>query len=201
MIYYICVLDFEATCFEHNETPRDKMEIIEFPSILYKVDSNTNSFEVIEEFHQYVKPTYRPILTKFCKDLTGIQQSTIDSANTIEFVYQDHINWIKKYVKPSDELIFATCGYWDLKTMLRNEVKNKNLVLNPIYKKYINVKDEYEYFFKRKTRSMSDMLTHLNIPLVGRLHSGIDDTRNIAKIVEKMIKDKHHDFQIIYLIR
>lgn len=42
MIYFICVLDFEATCFENNEVARNKMEIIEFPSILYKINMENN---------------------------------------------------------------------------------------------------------------------------------------------------------------
>jgi inhibitor of KinA sporulation pathway (predicted exonuclease) len=55
MIYYICILDFEATCFDNDEVPRNKMEIIEFPSILYKIDTSDNSYEYISEFHKYVK--------------------------------------------------------------------------------------------------------------------------------------------------
>ena len=40
---------------------------------------------------------------------------------------------------------------------------------------------------------MTNMLDYLHIPLVGRHHSGIDDTRNIAKIMLKMI-DQGHTF-------
>jgi len=39
----------------------------------------------------------------------------------------------------------------------------------------------------------------LNLTLDGRHHSGIDDTRNIAKILLKMIADSHTNFQPIYL--
>lgn len=35
--YYICVLDFEATCWNNKQHPRSEMEIIEFPSVLYYV--------------------------------------------------------------------------------------------------------------------------------------------------------------------
>jgi inhibitor of KinA sporulation pathway (predicted exonuclease) len=36
---------------------------------------------------------------------------------------------------------------------------------------------------------MTDMLDKLNIPLEGRHHSGIDDSKNTAKIMIKMIQD------------
>ena len=38
---------------------------------------------------------------------------------------------------------------------------------------------------------MTDMLEKLNIELVGTHHSGIDDSRNIARIVQKLAKDGH----------
>ncbi len=56
MISYICVLDFEATCWDDDKIDKSEVEIIEFPSILYKLDSNNKKLEKIGEFHEYVKP-------------------------------------------------------------------------------------------------------------------------------------------------
>ena len=55
---YICVLDFEATCWNDDKINKSTMEIIEFPSILYKLDSNNKKLEKISEFNEYVKPVY-----------------------------------------------------------------------------------------------------------------------------------------------
>jgi ERI1 exoribonuclease 3 len=197
MEYYICILDFEATCSEFNEVPREQREIIEFPSILYKVKGNT--YELISQFHKYVKPTIHPTLTKFCTNLTAIQQTTVDSAETIEKVYLQHSNWLKQHVPANSDFIFATCGHWDIKTMLPNEIKNKKLKKNKFYSQYINVKDEFEFFYKQKVNGLSDMLKHLKLKFDGHHHSGIDDTKNIAKIVLKMIADGHHDFQLNFV--
>ncbi|RZK79943.1 MAG: hypothetical protein EOO92_08450, partial [Pedobacter sp.] len=38
------------------------------------------SFKVISELQIYVKPVINPTLTNFCTELTGITQSTVDSA-------------------------------------------------------------------------------------------------------------------------
>ncbi len=196
MEYYLCVLDFEATCCDKDEFPRNQMEIIEFPSILYKIEKHKATF--ISQFHKYVRPTIHSKLTEFCKNLTGIQQETVDEAETIDIVYKEHIDWIIKNVPVDADLTFATCGYWDLKTMLPTELKNKKLKSNSIYKKYINVKDEYEFFYKKKAYGMVGMLNNLNILVEGRVHSGIDDTKNIAKILLKLINDGHEDFKINY---
>lgn len=63
-----CVLDFEATCDDVRHFPNQ--EIIEFPIVV--VDGKT--YEVTARFHEYVRPIHNPKLTKFCTDLTGIQQ-------------------------------------------------------------------------------------------------------------------------------
>ena len=190
MIYYICVLDFEATCFQNNEVPRNKMEIIEFPSLLYKINTNTKSYELISEFHKYVRPTYKPILTSFCKKLTGITQETVNNSDPIEIVYNDHIKWLDTYIKENDDFIICTCGAWDLKTMLPNEIKNKELKPHKYYEKFINIKDEFNYFYDKNAKGMVDMLKFLDIELIGKHHSGIDDTRNITSILLCMIKDE-----------
>lgn len=199
MIYYVCILDFEATCFENNEVPRNKMEIIEFPSLLYKVNTDNNSYEFISEFHEYVKPTYKPKLTDFCKNLTGITQEIVDVSNTIDIVYNNHIKWLNTFITENDNFIIATCGAWDLKTMLPNEIYNKNLKIHKYYNRFMNVKDEFNYFYKKNAKGMIDMLNFLKIKLTGKHHSGIDDTRNITKILLEMIKKGHHDYKFIYI--
>ena len=68
---YLLVLDFEATCDDTDKiVPKEEMEITEFPTILY--DLHDDKVEAV--FHEYVRPSLHPQLTKFCTDLTGIQQ-------------------------------------------------------------------------------------------------------------------------------
>ena len=68
---YLLVLDFEATC-DHTGTlvPREEMEIIEFPTLLYDMEDD----RVQATFHEYVRPAKHAILTEFCTQLTGIEQ-------------------------------------------------------------------------------------------------------------------------------
>ena len=68
---YLLVLDFEATCGESG-FPRDQMEVIEFPTLVYDLDERKE----VGRFHEYVKPVIRPQLTEFCTELTGITQAS-----------------------------------------------------------------------------------------------------------------------------
>jgi len=66
---HILVLDFEATCVQFR-TPGFRNEIIEFPTLVFELETNT----VTNTFHEYVKPVLNSKLSDFCTELTGIQQ-------------------------------------------------------------------------------------------------------------------------------
>jgi len=68
---YFVVIDFEATC--DKEKKPHPQEIIEFPSVL--VNSMTGQVE--DCFQIYVRPTYNQLLSDFCRELTGIQQTQV----------------------------------------------------------------------------------------------------------------------------
>jgi len=57
------------------------------------------------------------------------------------------------------------------------------------YRHCINVKQALNSFYKAKTKGMLGMLEYLGIERKGRHHSGIDDTRNIAAVLEHMFQD------------
>lgn len=66
---YLCIIDFEATCEIANPSGFQH-EIIEFPAVLL----NTKTLQIVHEFHKYCRPLWNPILSDFCKELTGITQ-------------------------------------------------------------------------------------------------------------------------------
>lgn len=195
MSTYLCVLDFEATCWNDDSYKLNRQEIIEFPSVLYELNLK-NEVIFISEFSKYVKPVLEPVLSDFCTELTGITQEKVNNSNIIEDVYNEHHEWLKANTPPNVDIYIITCGAWDLKTMLPKEIKNKKLPYYNVYKSYINIKDEFEYFYKKKAGGMVGMLKYLNINLEGRHHSGIDDTRNISKILLKLISDGHTNFKV-----
>ena len=67
---YYLIVDFEATCTNRNEFPRDEMEIIEIGALLL----DSEQFEIHSEFQSFIKPVRNPLLTGFCKELTTIRQ-------------------------------------------------------------------------------------------------------------------------------
>jgi inhibitor of KinA sporulation pathway (predicted exonuclease) len=176
MIYII--LDFEATC-EQDDKPWKFPEIIEFPMVVIQNGA------IIREFHEYVKPVINPILTQFCTALTGITQEKVENCDTFPVVLSRAISFIAQLQHdfPRDELKFITCGHWDLRTMMPKQCKYNKIAMPVVFKNYENIKDLFTNKYNTKPFGMKMMLEYLGIPLDGRHHSGIDDSRNIAKIM------------------
>jgi ERI1 exoribonuclease 3 len=203
---YLYVLDFEATCTDTNEFPDHEMEIIEFPIIIFDLKTN----KVIDIFHTYVKPVINPTLTNFCKELTKIKQQQVD--NAIEF--KDALTQAAEFIAKYPNGHFVTCGDWDLKTALPNQIKLAQINIKSItnykyFKAWINIHKEFKNFYEDYNRgkksacgsAIKRMLQHLNMEFEGTLHSGIDDTKNIVRIVKKMAEDGYdlYDCHINYL--
>lgn len=175
---YLCVLDFEATCWLKS----NEHEIIEFPSII--VDLETN--EAIDRIQMFVKPKVHPVVSAFCNQLTGITQDQVDKGISLPEALKQHHKFISQY-RP---LIICTDGDWDLKTMLPLECKIHNITAPKAYSKWINIKRDFEALYgSSKSGGITQMCETLKIKTKGRLHSGIDDCENIAQIVIQMRKD------------
>ncbi|RYR20921.1 hypothetical protein Ahy_B03g066144 isoform D [Arachis hypogaea] len=84
---------------------------------------------------------------------------------------------------------FVTCGNWDLKTKVPQQCQVSKLKLPPYFMEWINLKDVYLNFYKRRATGMITMMKELRIPLRGSHHLGIDDTKNIARVLQHMLLD------------
>lgn len=197
MIKYICVLDFEATCDDDMKASKMDHEIIEFPSVLLKCENN--KVERIAEIQMFCKPKNTPTLTKFCTDLTGIVQEQVDKGITFPEAFYNHLTWLRsnivkfEYEFSNGNVFILTCGRWDLETMLPKEYKNWNFIktdIHNIYRSFVNCKEEFKHYYNyENVYGMAYMLEELKMELEGKHHSGIDDCRNIARVVERMISD------------
>lgn len=194
---YICVLDFEANCMKRG-TPTPQ-EIIEFPVLLV----NARTGEVEDFFHTYVKPDVHPNISQFCTDLTGITRSLLAKKGiSLEQALAQHQAWLDQHnlipswmPKSSQEqrtCTYLTCGDWDLQTCLPNQLAYHGQSVPVFAERWINVKRAFQDVYcirSKKGLGMVRMLDISGLELVGRHHSGIDDCRNIARIVQKMIQD------------
>lgn len=177
--YYI-VIDFEATCWL-DENRRGDAEIIEFGCVRVSMDN----YRIIDEFAAFVKPTRYPILSDHCKRLTGISQEEMNAADPFPQVYQRFTEWLGE----PELCTFCAWGGFDL-YLLRQACRFHRLPY-PFDDEYINIKPAFSDAVSGRGVNMERALQMLDIPFEGRLHSGIDDARNTAKIWQSLLRGIH----------
>eukprot|EP00062_Callorhinchus_milii_P014540 gi/632963826/ref/XP_007898099.1/ PREDICTED: ERI1 exoribonuclease 3 [Callorhinchus milii] len=178
------VLDFEATCDKELIKPQ---EIIEFPVVRL----HGRTLEIQSVFHTYVQPEAHPQLTPFCTELTGIVQSMVDGQPTLQRALQMVDEWMKNegLLDPNVNSIFVTCGDWDLRKMLPGQCQYLKLPVPDYFKKWINLKKAYGTAMETYPKSgLPCMVEGLALSHIGRLHSGIDDCKNIANIMKELAR-------------
>jgi len=175
------VLDFEATCDEPVNP--DPQEIVEFPALL--VEAQTG--QLVVEFHTYVRPVAHPVLTSFCTQLTGIRQSQVDRSPPFLAVLEQFSQWLDTYA--SGEFLFVTCGDWDLGSLLPRQCQQHGTGVPSWAVRWANLKRAFVWNYPQAAHqtSLDAMAKALGLPWIGRAHSGIDDSRNIAQILQKML--------------
>ncbi|XP_011304934.1 ERI1 exoribonuclease 3 [Fopius arisanus] len=187
---YLLVLDFEATC--EKDIPIETPEIIEFPCVAL----NTQSWEIEEIFHRYIKPRVKPILTPFCTELTGIMQETVDDEEHFPQVFKDFSSWMQRNNFDKDKCAFVTCGDWDLKVMLPGQCAIDGLKVPEYLNKWINLKRSYCEATQIYPKSLNDMIRRLKLQPQGRAHSGLHDSINMVQVIETLAKNHKAKFDL-----
>jgi inhibitor of KinA sporulation pathway (predicted exonuclease) len=171
---YCMVIDLEATCCDQDTVPRREMEMIEIGAVM----ANMKTLNIISEFQTFIKPIRHPILTEFCISLTSISQTQVNSAPS----YPEAVNLLQSWFKVYQPLCWGSWGDYDRKQFQQDS--DFHQVNFPIGCPHFNLKKLFSKNQNLKGRyGMAQALKLTEIPLVGTHHRGIDDARNIAKLM------------------
>ena len=186
MIY--CLIDFEATCSNDSSIEKENMEIIEFAAAI--IDKDT--LLPVKFFSKFVKPVLYPRLTRFCTDLTSITQTDVDNADSFPEVFDDFIDWLQ----PDKETIMMSWGAYDNKQLV-SDLENHDMLGRYPFSQHINLKENHR-IARKFTRGlgMKSALAYENLKMEGIHHRGIDDVKNIAKLVPiifNLLKNKKNE--------
>ena len=174
----IVVVDIEATCWEGKRPADQKSEVVEFGvSIL---DVNTGVIESTESI--LVKPTSSQI-SNFCTQLTTITPEMIEKEG---ISYKEACKYLQEQYYTKSR-VWASYGAYDLNQVQKQCSEEK--IAYPFSSSHINVKVLFSIKNKLKgAPGMAGALAMLQIPLEGTHHRGGDDSRNIAKILGKLLE-------------
>ena len=178
---YYLVVDLEATCCDRRNIRKEEMEIIEIGAVMV----HSESLSIVDEFQSFIKPIRHPILTEFCKSLTSISQAQVDGAPT----YPEAIALLKNWLSGYSNGVFGSWGDFDRQQFQQDS--NFHKVPFPIAYPHVNLKQLFsQKQGLRKSHGMAKALTLAGLPLEGTHHRGIDDARNIAKLLPYILERK-----------
>ena len=171
---YYLIIDFEATCCDKGTIPREHMEIIEIGAVMARADT----FEVVSEFQTFIQPVRHPRLTPFCTRLTSITQHDVEHAPGFKDAMKNFKTWLYQY----SGFVFCSWGDYDLK-QLRQDC-DYHRTAYPISAPHLNLKrliTERQHLDKKP--GLADAIGLAGLDFAGTHHRGIDDARNIARLL------------------
>lgn len=169
------IIDLEATCWERGSPHYGENEIIEIGAVAVGDD-----YEVLGEIQRFIRPVRNPILSEFCKRLTSIEQSDVDTAQTFPDALRDFQNQVERISgQRLSDLVFCSWGDYDRKQLMKDCHYHKIAYPFGVHR---NLKREFARRHRIRPMGISGALRILGIRFEGIHHRGIDDARNIARI-------------------
>src|SRR5262245_26842105 len=175
--HYYLVIDVEATCDEDHRIPREQTEIIEIGAVL----ADGATLAPTAEFQTFVKPFGPPRLTPFCTQLTSITQAEVDGAPGFAAAMKKLAEFLSEQ-GATGQFVFCSWGDYDRAQFERDE--RRHGVRAPLGKRHLNLKEA----FRRRSGDdrklgVGQALRRLNFHFEGTAHRGIDDARNITRLL------------------
>ena len=168
------IIDLEATCDEGDGIPADHMEIIEIGAVW-----TTAEGKVIDAFQSLVRPVVRPQLTPFCRQLVGIDQAEVDAADLFPVVAARLASFAQLH---QASRTWGSWGKFDATQLARD--CERHGAPHPLQGfEHVNLKRRFAKARKIKELGMARALQMVGLALDGTHHRGLDDARNIAKLL------------------
>jgi inhibitor of KinA sporulation pathway (predicted exonuclease) len=174
---YYLIVDLEATCSNDGAVPRHEMEIIEIGAVI----ESSRTLEIESEFQAFVRPIRHPQLTAFCSELTRIVQHDVSDAPLFPQALAAMQQWMSDFA----DSLFCSWGDYDRKQFLQD--CEYHGIAYPFRSGHLNLKAEFSRTLNlRKRLGIGEALRRLGLRFEGSPHRGLDDARNIARIVRQI---------------
>ncbi|KAG6335879.1 hypothetical protein ID866_3216 [Astraeus odoratus] len=175
-----------------------------------------SELEIVDEFRSFVKPTWRPELSQFCTSLTGITQVQVNLAPTFPTVMKMFARFLAQHGlidprngRPLQRFCWCSDGPFDVRDFVVKQcfiskipmpswLKGDVLDVRRVVSVWAATRERSDNQQFKTTSTTGRQFRSLSIPqqlrvlglgtFQGRQHCGLDDTRNIARIVIELAR-------------
>jgi inhibitor of KinA sporulation pathway (predicted exonuclease) len=182
---YLVIIDLEATCSNDGSVKRHQMETIEIGTVI----ADAKTFDVLGEQSIFVKPIICTQLTEFCTELTGITQKDVDVGVGFPFA----IKLLNEFIESNTGLdhvgVFCSWGAFDKNLLHRDCILHG--IPYPFSSEHVNLKTALSLNQGRKKQYGTLRALRLcGMEFEGDHHRGIDDARNMARMLPFIFGDE-----------
>lgn len=162
---------------KHKENPDLPFEIIEIGAV--KMNGRK---EVIDEYHQYIKPEVYDRLNYHTREILGITMQELKDGISFPQAVREFLDWC------GDRPIFCTWGTLDLNELQKNMKFYDciELLPGPIYYYDIQKLFAIAYEDKKDRKALSYAVEYLGITEDGAFHEALEDARYTAEVFKKI---------------
>jgi inhibitor of KinA sporulation pathway (predicted exonuclease) len=152
------------------------MEIIEIGASLVAADGHE-----LEHFQRFVRPLRRPLLTRFCRELTHISQAQVDGALPLDQVWAQVERWLQPHLP---HLVgWGSWGDYD-RRQLQLEWQRHGLHSHLQELPHHNLKQGFATSRQLKRAvGLQSALQLTGLQFQGRQHRALEDARNTARLL------------------
>ena len=140
---FLVVMDLQVTTLQEADAAGEEgyQEVIEFPWIVIDVAQKT----IVESKVLYVKPECCTELGERCKALTGLDDATLASGNSLHSCVMEFNDYLyKEFTSQNLDFCLLTDGDTSLKRWLRSDAKRKKVKLAAHYAKFVDLRAEFK---------------------------------------------------------
>ncbi|MBK9016058.1 MAG: exonuclease domain-containing protein [Saprospiraceae bacterium] len=172
------VYDLEATCWE-GESPDMVQEIIEIGAL------KINPYGELEgTFNSFVRPVLHPNLSLFCRQLTTIDQISINRADTFPNVVEDFQEWAGVF--DDEDCMFCSWGSFDKRMLVQDSASQPgNRLDRAVPLKYSSAIPRVAPL--AHLQGLKKVVELEGFEFSGVYHRAISDAENLSKIFVKHI--------------
>lgn len=119
-------------------------------------------------------------MTPFCKELTGITQAEVDSAEKFPQVLNKFLTWCGDTYR-EDTFILASWGFYDRK-QLTQDCQYHNIPFPQEFQTHVSLKHLFGQKYRIRPCGMDKALQMKGLHLDGSHHRALADAKNISKL-------------------
>lgn len=186
------IVDFEMCMVKGSNKKKmcgEKHEIIQIGAVMINAKQ-----QIVDEFSSYVKPEYGKI-DSFIEGLTGIGQECIEDAPNLRTVLMQLVMWVAN--REVTVLSWSDSDYYQLQKEMRIK-KIKHHKIQDWLDGWVDFQRSFDKMLGLKNQyALEDALHISRIQSLGRVHDGLCDAYNTARLFVKLHKQTAFQFELV----